>query len=176
MEKLKSFLSLGAAFVVLLFLPEENRIFWFHTPPEAWYGQIRLEEGGVIYTFAKNASDTPVSAGLANVNSSLVRHFNRSATIRVENDPVVPPRSYTLIISNSVAGAQISRAVMDERIYFKPEGLKILTPAEEDVGFILIAALIVGFVVLAYFVAIYFLENERVQVRREIRRAKLTRV
>lgn len=162
MEKVRLVFSFGVLVVSFLFLPSENWSFWFLRNDAEKYGEFRVTESDRAYLLTKNLLETTVTIEGATIRSNLSIPISGELVFDLENRAETLPRSYSLL---EILGGNPEEVVrsMNRKIYFEPQNLAILTPAEQSKWAILVSFLAVISSALTFSVVSYHLEAKSIE-------------
>ena len=139
-HKIKTGLQLLLTFIVLVFAPFENRIFWFHSDPRQQYGEFVIySQADTTYVLAKNGSNEKVVLPTFGPSSHLSRDMRTGSFHRSVQSEAIYSKSYGLMVleadSSLIAGRRIQYNDVQP---FIAGSLSIATPAEEEFGYFLL--------------------------------------
>lgn len=145
--------------MLLLFLPEENRLMVFGTKPADWYGELQIPLNGETLIIAKNARDKSVDLGMIDLKEAFALQVGQNHGISVGDIRRGPPESI-IVMRVARAGTDTGRrALFSDDYYFEPGPLSVLTEADFYYGYLLVAILIGGFMILGFAIARYGVEE-----------------
>lgn len=146
--------------LILIFLPQESRLFWFQHRPDDWYGEVLVTTDTELLIFSKNSSKESMQRDVGNFKSNITWTHREGLKARNRKDLRIPPSSYAVIVAERDRRKTSPREVrVSEDMQFDARSLQVTTPAERTLGFLFFVFAILGFVVLSYIVTRYILDE-----------------
>ncbi len=148
--------------LLLLFLPAENRLILFDTNPEDWYGEVLIGDDTNTVIVAKNATKSQaVDSKTGPARRAAILQAGQKEGLFLHRLQAVLPESLAVIqVPQGVAGLEDRVVFMDDKYYFKPGRLSLMTRSDFYTSYLLIGGLLAGFLALGFAVARYGLEKD----------------
>lgn len=144
---------------VLLFLPKDNRLS-FDVRPGDWYGEVRIVADDRLLVIGKNSNVERVNLGLRDVSRLVATQEDNTFGVMLGEGAYGLPNS--IFVAEASLASNMSRGVAfsDDKYYFRPGHLSILTQADLYTIYLLIAFLLALFLVLGFVIARYGVDDD----------------
>ena len=148
-------------FMILLFLPKDNSLTKLDMRPEDWYGELQIPVGTQLFIVAKNSGAEKVDLSLAG-KSQIISIQSEREEGALSHDPSngLPESIMVITAERKPENAGTRTAWLDNKRYFKPGRLSILTQSDLYYGYLLVGFLVGGFMVLGFLIARYGVEEK----------------
>lgn len=139
--------------IVLLIVPNANRIVLVDLKPDDWYGELRIPLPDRVLIVAKNSSNKKVQWGLEPLSQAIALQGGSNHGVLLEDTKHALPKSLSVVTAKRKGEQMQNRNLwFDGDRYFKPGKLSILTQSDLYNSYLVGAILLGGFMALGFMI------------------------